>query len=212
MGKYTLYPAFYFISMIDKQKFYTALKTTKLFLAFSQSQVDGINAILNEWEKGTFDGEALSDLRWLAYMFATVYHETARTMSPIEEYGRGKNYPYGKKVKRSRVAYISPDKLYYGRGLVQLTWFENYQLMGRLLGVDLLNKPELALNSGIAVKIMFEGMLKGSSSFGDFTGKCLEMYFNSSTEDWIGARKIINGTDKAESIAGYAKLFYACLK
>ena len=193
--------------MIDRKKFYSCIKENGLFDSLNQSQVDGINAILDEWEKRN-----LVDLRWLAYMLATAYHETAKTMRAIEEYGKGKNYVYGKKIKRSKVAYINPDKIYYGRGLVQLTWYENYELMGRLLGIDLLNKPELALDKNIAVQIMFEGMLKGASSFGDFTGKCLEMYFNATTEDWLGARKIINGTDKADSIAGYAKKFYSCLK
>ena len=54
-------------------------------------------------------------------------------------------------------------------------------------------------------------MTKGSSSFGDFTGKCLEMYFNGTRESWIGARMIINGTDRAELIADYGKKFLAAL-
>jgi putative chitinase len=55
----------------------------------------------------------------------------------------------------------------------------------------------------IAIKIMFYGMTKGT-----FTGKMLSDYFNEETEDWVNARKIINGLDKAELIAGYAKDFY----
>jgi putative chitinase len=173
----------------------------------NQKQSDGIRGIIAEWNKHDY-----TDLRWLAYMLATVYHETAKTMQPIEEYGKGKKYDYGKKLKRSRVPYTTPDKLYYGRGFVQLTWYENYQLMGRLLKVDLLNNPELACTIEIATEILFEGMTKGASSFGDFTGKCLEMYFNDKTEDWVNARKIINGLDCAEKIAGYGKNFYNILK
>jgi hypothetical protein len=133
-------------------------------------------------------------------------------MQPIEEYGKGKSYRYGKKIKRSGIPYSLPDKLYYGRGYVQLTWYENYENMGRLLGVDLLNNPDLALQPVIACKIMFEGMTKGDSSFGDFTGKSLENYFNDKKEDWVHARRIINGTDKAEMIAGYGQKFMAALK
>jgi hypothetical protein len=59
---------------------------------------------------------------------------------------------------------------------------------------------------------MFEGMTKGSSSFGDFTGRCLEQYFNNTTEDAVNARKIINGLDKAELIAGYYNKFKDALK
>lgn len=191
--------------MIDRKHFFDSIKTS-LFHSFTQPQVDGIDAVLDYWEdNGFYDG------RHLAYIFATIYHETAKTMQPIEEYGKGKNRPYGKKLKHSGVAYTLPDKIYYGRGLVQLTWYENYQLMGRLLGYDLLAQPELACQMEIAIKILFEGMMQGASSFGDFTGKCLEQYFNDEKEDPIGARKIVNGTDKADLIAGYYKIFLKAL-
>jgi putative chitinase len=38
------------------------------------------------------------------------------------------------------------------------------------------------------------------------------MYFNDVTDDPVGARKIINGTDKAELIAGYHRGFLIDLK
>ena len=184
--------------MVNKINFFNKIKTQGLFKKLSIEQVVAIDSVLNEW-----DLKGYKDIRWLAYMFATIYHETATTMLPIEEYGKGKGRPYGKKLKMSRLSYATPNQLYYGRGFVQLTWYENYQLMSRLLGVDLLNKPELALNLKIATNIMFEGMTKGYSSFGDFTGKSLEMYFNNTTEDPINARKIINSLDKAQLIASY---------
>ena len=192
--------------MIDKLKFYTGIREQGLFTKLSQPQVENIDAIINYW-----DLQGYTDVRWLAYCLGTCYHETAKTMQPIEEYGKGKGRPYGKKIKHSGVPYTTPNKIYFGRGFVQLTWFENYQLMGRLIGEDLLNYPEKALQTDVAVKIMFEGMTKGSSSFGDFTGKCLEMYFNKTTDDPINARRIINGKDKAQLIAGYHKKFLACL-
>jgi len=190
--------------MINKVNFYKKVRSS--FSKLSQQQVEGFEAIINEWELTKY-----KDIRWLAYMLATTWHETAKTMQPIEEYGKGKARPYGKKLKHSKVAYVTPNKLYYGRGFVQLTWYENYQLLGRLLKVDLLNKPELALDLKISTKILFEGMTTGSSSIGDFTGKCLEIYFNDKIEDPINARRIINGTDKAELIAIYYKLFKEAL-
>lgn len=193
--------------MIDRIKFYQGIRDNKLFKTISQKQVDSLDNILTYW-----DHSGYTDLRWLAYMLGTAYHETGFTMLPIEEWGKGKGRPYGSKIKHSGVAYTKPNKLYYGRGYVQLTWFENYELMSRLVGEDLLNAPELALQLNVAVKILFEGMTKGSSSFGDFTGKCLEMYFNKTTEDWVGARKIINGKDKAQIIANYSQSFLTCLK
>jgi putative chitinase len=187
--------------------FYDLVRKKLFANKLTQKQVNGIQSIL----EGTANA-GITDKRWVAYMLATVYHETARTMQPIEEYGKGKGYDYGKKVKRSRIPYTTPDKLYYGRGLIQCTWWENYQLMGRLLGYDLLNKPEMLLDMKVSVEVMIEGMTKGASSFGDFTGKCLEMYFNDKITDWVNARKIINGLDAADKIAGYAKLFYDALQ
>lgn len=183
--------------MIDRGKFYTSVRTD--FGRLKQSQVDGFEAILNEWEDST-----LTDRRWLAYMLGTAWHETAKTMQAIEEYGKGKGRVYGKKDPKT-------GKAYYGRGFVQLTWAANYKKMGAILGIDLYNHPELALDTGIAVKIMFEGMTTGESFKGDFTGKHLGMYFHDITADWRNARKIINGLDRADLIAKYAKDFYIAL-
>lgn len=193
--------------MIDRTFFYNTVRDALFAGNVGISRAAGINIIFNYWDSR----EDCKDLRWLAYMLATVHHETDRTFEPINEYGKGKTRPYGKKLKMSGVAYTIPDKLYYGRGLVQLTWYENYELMGRLLNLPLLENPDLALDKHVSVQIMFEGMLRASSSFGDFTGKCLEMYFNETKEDWVGARKIINGTDKASLIADYAKTYYSAL-
>jgi len=188
-------------------RFYKAIRAEFFNGRLSQQQTDGMAAILERW-----NGSSFTDLRWLAYMLGTVYHETARTMSPIEEYGKGKGRRYGKKIKQSGQPYSEPDQIYYGRGYVQLTWYENYERMGRILGIPLLQNPSLALVPEHAADIIFEGMTKSVSFKGDFTGHCLEQYFNGSKEDWVNARRIINGLDKAELIAGYAKRFHEILK
>lgn len=185
---------------LNRKKFYTEYR--KVYGKLTQAQVNSIECIFNEIE-----AQEVTDIRWIAYMFATVYHETATTMLPIEEYGKGRNKRYGKRFKHSGVTYATTYGIMYGRGYVQLTWFENYQLMGRLLGLDLLNRPELALVPQHAAKIMVEGMTKGSSSVGDFTGKCLEQFFNGNTEKPIAARVIINGTDKAKEISEHYYTF-----
>jgi hypothetical protein len=190
---------------MNKELIYKNIRTK--FGKLSVNQVSGFENIFNTWTESKN-----KDIRHLAYMLATTWHETARTMQPIEEYGKGKTRVYGKKIKHSGVAYSDYNGIYYGRGYVQLTWYENYQLMGRLLGVNLLANPEMAMNPSIAAKIMFEGMLRGSSSVGDFTGKCLEIYFNDNIEDPINARRIINGLDCAELIAGYYRSFVSCIE
>lgn len=191
---------------MNTKSFYDLIRGSLFKGKLSAKQVEGINAILAEYER-----ICVNDLRKLAYILATAYHESAQTMQPIAEYGKGKNYDYGKKLKMSRKPYTTPDKLYYGRGLVQLTWYENYANMGKILGLPLLEQPELLLTMDVSVKVLFEGMLKGKSSFGDFTGKSLENYFTADKTDWVNARRIINGTDAAQKIAGHAEAFYEAL-
>jgi putative chitinase len=191
---------------INQKKFYDTVRQELFKGSIVARQFDGMSAILSTWKRSK-----MQDIRWLAYMLATVYHETAHTMSPIEEYGQGRGRKYGKMLKMDGTAYTTPKKIYYGRGLVQLTWYENYKNMGKLLKVDLLNKPELALDHQIAIDILFEGMTRGKSSFGDFTGKSLEDYFTATIDDPIGARHIINGRDCDKMIAGYHNIFLKAL-
>lgn len=185
---------------IDRRKFYQNVRQSFFAGKISQMQVDGMDHILNEWEN-----RALTDLRWLSYILATVYHETAKTMQPIEEYGKGKGRAYGRPVN---------GRIYYGRGFCQLTWPKNYKMFSDLLHIDLLNHPELALDCTVAGHILFEGMIKGL-----FTGKKLADYFDDkilvdheeNEKKWFNARRIINGIDCAELISVYGKRFYAAL-
>lgn len=186
---------------MNSKSFYDSIRAELFKGAISSKQFEGIEAIISEYNK-----QCVSDVRKLAYILATAYHETAKTMQPIAEYGKGKNYGYGKKLNMSRKPYTTPNQLYYGRGFVQLTWYENYEAMGKRLGLDLLNNPDLMLTLEPSIQTMFIGMKMGM-----FTGKKLSDYFNHTKTDWVNARRIINGTDKAELIAGYAKTFYKAL-
>lgn len=188
--------------MINKPFFFDHARQVLFSGKLSQQQVNGLTAILDEWQANYSD----KDDRWLAYMLATAHHETDRKIAPIEEYGKGKTRPYGKRIKMSRQPYTDTPNLFYGRGFVQLTWYENYQKAGKKLGIDLINKPELALDLKYATQIMFIGMIEGW-----FTGKKLSDYFLGTKQDWINARRIINGTDKANLIAGYARNYYSCI-
>lgn len=185
--------------MIDRDIFFKEIKGPLFQGSFNQNQVDGINKIIDHWET---KWNLNTDLRHLAYMLATVKWETAHTMQPIREYGG--------------ITYLKSKKYYpfYGRGLVQLTWEDNYRRMGQLLGVGnfYVENPDKVMEWDHALPIMYEGMFKGQSSKGDFTGKSLEDYFNSKVDDPKGARKIINGTDKDDEIAAIHNLFLSALK
>jgi len=145
-------------------------------------------------------------------MLATAYHETAHTMQPIEEWGKGSGKPYGRMIKQNGLIYTWPDHIYYGRGDVQLTWYENYEQMGKIMGIPLLDKPNLALDPEISAEILVEGMILGKSCRGDFTGYSLENFFNPQCDDPFGARRIINGLDSAHTIAGYHYKFLEAIR
>ncbi len=207
---------------LDRAKFFSMVRANVFPGRLVQSQVDGMNVILDEWEASVF-----TDLRWLSYMLGTAYHETAATMQPIKEYGTYDYFErmYGPNGRRPDVARkmgnVNPGDgaKYCGRGFVQLTWASNYVRAGKVVGVDLYNNPDLTMRPDIAAKIMFAGMTDVEIIFADFrddqnfsfTGRTLEDYFNATTEDWISARRIINGTQAAELIAKTALDFHAAI-
>jgi len=130
-----------------------------------------------------------------AYVLATAFWESARTMKPVREYG-------GEKYLRSKKYYP-----YVGMGYVQLTWLENYKRATRELGVDFVNNPKKLLEPKYAAEILVVG-----SRDGWFTGKKLSDYITLQKSDFVNARRIINGTDKAKEIADIAKRYDALLR
>ena len=139
----------------------------------------------------------VSDKHQQAYILATTQHESI--YRPIEEWGKGKGKPYGKPDPET-------GKIYYGRGFVQLTWKYNYEKFAKLLGVDLVWHPEYALHSDVAGEVIVLGMRDGL-----FTGRRLSDYIHGSTVDYYNARRIVNGLDRASTIAGYAEDWADCL-
>lgn len=136
----------------------------------------------------------------LAYLLATAYWETARTMKPVAEAYWVKN---AETWRKKNLRYYP----WYGRGYVQLTWEANYKKASEKLGVDLVKNKDLAMDPVIAAKIAIQGMIEGW-----FTGKKLSDYITLQKSDFIGARKIINGTDKDNEIADIAWKYNAALK
>jgi hypothetical protein len=166
--------------------------------SLTQEQVDGCNVLLDwyDTENAPVPDQWHQNDRTFAYCLATSWHETAFTMQPVIEYG-------GEAYLKSKPYYP-----WYGRGLVQLTWEENYQKQDIKLGLNgaLMQNPDLALDPVIATKILLLGMADG-----DFTGKKLGHYFTSELTDFYNARRIVNGTDKAADIAVYAEKFHNAL-
>ena len=129
----------------------------------------------------------------IAYILATVEHETAGSFQPVKEaYYLGE--PKAEKHRKTLRYYP-----YYGRGYVQLTWDYNYRAYSSLLGMDLVNQPDLVIRPDISLFILVDGMKRGV-----FTGRALQKYISDSRVDFVNARRIINGIDKAHRIAGLA--------
>jgi len=185
----------------DRDIFFDTVRDDPFDGSLTEGQVEGLDAVLDAWEHWRPDG----DVRHLAYMLATDFHETAQTMQPIEEYGKGEGKEYGEVDQETGQAY-------YGRGLVQLTWRENYAradeelliLTGALIGLEA--EADKALHPLVAVAVMFLGMERGW-----FTTKKLSDYFNEERDDPVNARQIINGNDKDDLIAGYHSSFMLAL-
>lgn len=184
------------------------------FGSLSQDAVDNINLIVETCEKYNLSYPQS------AYVLATVAWETARTFKPIEEYGKGKGRKYGTLYTNSKgqkygiagsggntYLYSDYPHLYYGRGFVQLTWFDNYKFAGEQLGIDLINNPDLALQPKYASEILVKGSINGW-----FTSKKLSDYINDKKKDYINARRAINFLDKAQLIASYAVVFEKALR
>jgi hypothetical protein len=196
---------------MDKAAFYAVLRQRNsgvFSTSLKAGQVQGLEVILDS-------GNGLP-ITHLAYLLATAYHETGATIQPIREaYGKTdadavnrleRAWAKGqlKWVKTPYWRYDMEGKAWFGRGYVQLTHKANYAKAAALTGADLLGNPSLAMVPSIAAKILIHG-----SSRGMFTGRSLSDYLPG---DYVGARKVINGTDKAALIAGYAVTFEAALR
>lgn len=192
----------------DKAAFFAVLRGTALRHQ-KPSQVAGTETIL----------EHLKGLKtsWVAYALATTWHETAATMQPIKEHGGDAYFfrMYDKDGKRPHVArdlgntQPGDGARFAGRGYVQLTGRRNYQRAGVAVGKSLIANPDLAMQPDIAAEIMRAGMIEGWFTGRKFASALPDAV--ASREQFREARRIINGTDKADKIAGYALDFQAAL-
>lgn len=183
---------------MNKKIFYDNIRDN---FTLTNTNVAGFDFILDEAEKRGIQ------LDYLAYILATTWHETAATMQPIREYGKGKGRKYGKPTGKY-------NNVYYGRGYVQLTWDYNYEKAAKKLGVDFYRYPDKVMEPRYAVEILFVGMLEGW-----FTGKALKDYIDGLDEpdsedlrEFTNARRIINGTDKQVKIGKEALIFEKALR
>ena len=145
----------------------------------------------------------ITDVGQISYILATAKHESDQ-FKTTKEYG-GCDY-FANIAGGGGYSNILGNQgredacTYFGRGLVQLTGRNNYKRMSDKYGVDFLTNPELVEEPGYAITIMIEGMMGGW-----FTGVGLPRYVNESKRDYVNARRVVNGTDRAAHIASLAR-------
>ena len=180
--------------MFDKAAFYASVRHGILGPTIEPNELAGCEAIL-----AAMEGTPLSHC---AYALATAYHETARTMQPVRE-----AYWLSEAWRKAHLRYWP----WYGRGFVQLTWQANYKRADDELGLGgaLLANADMAMELDIAAKVMRRGMVEGW-----FTAHTLAKHLPArlgTVDQFEGARRIINGTDRAHPIAVYALQFQDAL-
>lgn len=186
----------------------------------TQGQVDGCARIV---AYGQEHGYSRSQV---AYALATAKHETADWMLPIREGARRYGAAYTDAQAQRAVAsihakgiiktnYALPTgpykKSYYGRGLIQITWIENYARLGDRIGVDLVADPDKALTWEVALPLLFIGMAEGL-----YTGKTLPRAGSGKAGDEfdVALRAVVNGDTKSVEpvVDGYAETFFTALE
>jgi predicted chitinase len=113
---------------------------------------------------------------------ATIAVETAWKFMPIREFG---NTTYFTKHYENRAdlgnTHPGDGALYCGRGFVQITGRKNYDRYGKLLGVDLVGNPDLALTPQVAADILSDYFWTHKISTVAAAG------------DWTHVRRLVNG-------------------
>lgn len=148
-----------------------------------------IQAIIKEARR-----QGISSKAQIAYILATVQHETADSFQPVKE-GYYLGEPSAESYRQTLRYYP-----YYGRGYVQITWDYNYRQYSDILGIDLVNEPDLIMRPDISLFILVDGMKRGV-----FTGIKLDDYISGERADYYNARRIINWIDQADLIASHAQ-------
>lgn len=175
-----------------------------LFGRLTAKQVSGHEDIIRELRKRKVP------LSHAAYVLATAYHETAKTMQPVKEGLKASD------AWRKRNLRYYP---WYGRGHVQLTWEENYRKADKKLGLGgaLVANADLALDPEVSAQVLVLGSVEGwFSSDKQGNRHTLARHLPNPNEatraQFKQARRIINLMDKADLIAGHALVYQEALK
>lgn len=197
--------------LIDRAAFFAAVRSSLFGGRLSEQQVRGMQTLLDAWERLAGD----RPLQQLAYILATVFHETGRRMVPVREGFAKSDVEACAAVARlhaqGRISrnYALPvhGVSYYGRGRVQVTHLANYRKLQERFGRPFVAHPDLLLNDAIDAEVAIVGHLEGL-----WTGRRLDEFLGAGGDDPTGARRVVNGTDQAGRIATHYGDFRAALE
>lgn len=217
---------------MDRAKFFARVKP--MFGGdYSAGEIAGIDAILDAW-----DQSKSTDERWLAYMFATAYHETgAKLVASVESlnysadglmktFGRHRISAadckkYGRSATKAADQQAIANLIYGGQwgrdNLGNTEPGDGWNFRGRglvqITGRANYAKYGLTANPDLAADIKTAAwvMVDGMVN-GRFTGAKLAQFFTTSKNDPVNARTIINALDHADKIAGYHRQFESAIK
>lgn len=184
---------------MDKEKFFDSVRP---HINLTTQNVQGFNKFLDYLEQTNWQ------INYAAYGTATGFWETAQTMHPVREaYWLSENW------RKKNLRYYP----WYGRGLIQTTWKRNYIEIAKAMnlpGDTFTKNPDLLLEWEYALPALFVGMETGL-----YTGKSVSDYIDDIDEpddedyrEYVNARRVVNGTDKAKQIADLALIFEKGLK
>lgn len=200
------------MTVINRTTFFAYARKAPFGGRLTQGQVENMNIILDLWES-EFEGGPQGDPRWLAYYLASVFHETSAWMAPVREGTNSRRQATDKQAIAAakqvyekgytKIRYFDVGKygfVPYGRGPIQVTLDDNYAYVAAKVGEPVEDIPALLLSQQKGHEIAMHGTYAGWWTRGKHRPS---RYFNMTTEDPEGARRIVNGTDKAKLIAGY---------
>lgn len=191
---------------MNLEVFFDCIRRDPFKRRLTQKQVNGINGILDAFVSHG-DGRA----KTLAYALATAYHEVGGRMVPVREGFSRSDAAARRAVARRRYGVPAGPHghVYYGRGLVQLTWLENYRRSSADAGTDIVKNPDAMLDPVIGARILIKGLIDGRWNG---SGKGISVYLTDARDDLKNARRTVNITDKWELIGGYYKAFLEAIE
>lgn len=209
---------------MDRKVFFDTIRYSP-FHNLNQAQVNGLTFLLDTWEAGW---QAKTPLTQFAYILGTTWWESGQTMQPIHEHGKSAYFtkmydPLGQRPSVARrLGNTQPGDgvKFAGMGYVQSTGRGNARKATKRLRelklipdtVDFEQTPELLMKPEYAVLVLFIGFSEGWWT-GDTVDREIDPQIDGDEHaDFLRARRIVNGTDRAAEIANASDSFLLGLK